>query len=192
MSEEKRKQPVAHPIRNLITKAILSTGNTYTAAVDTVSAAVRTTVTGAHNAGASAVLALTQVALGAIRGALEIGTDVSEAARGILVGVLHGTRERGEASLRTISHTARTVIHHTAITGSDVTAATTGLIEGALRSALDFGGDPNQAAAAAAQGASAGAEMVGFAASEQVRTALRGHFEGVSLPLVAPYQAQDH
>lgn len=191
MSEEKRRAAANHPIKDAIANAINTTGNIYTGAVDTVSAAVRNTLAAARSAGASTVGAMTQVALGAIRGTLEIGTDLTQATKGILVGMLHGSRECGEASLRTISHTARTVIQHTAMTGSDVTGATTGLVEGAIQSAMDSGGDVHQAASAAAQGASDGADEVSFAAAEQVRAAVTDRFPGVRILLLPPYQRQD-
>jgi hypothetical protein len=191
MTEEKRKGLGVHPIKDGIVHAIRDTGNAYTAAVDTVSVAVRNTLAAARRAGSSAVGAVTHVALGAIRGALEIGTNLTHVGRGIVVGVLHGSGHRGEASLRTISHTARTVLHHTAMTGSDVTGATTGLVEGAIESALDCGLDAGQAASAAAQGALEGAEEVSFAASEQVRVALGEPFDGITIRLLRPFQQQE-
>jgi hypothetical protein len=169
----------------------METGDAYRAAVDTISTAVRTSLAAARRGGSSAVGAVTFVALGAIRGALEIGSDLTQAGRGIIVGVLHGSGDRGEAALGTISHAARTVLHHMATMGSDVTSVTTGLVKGAIQSALDFGVDVTRAASAAAQGAVEGAEDVSFAAGEQVRAALRGQFDGVRILLLPPYQEQE-
>jgi len=190
MTEEKRKGLGAHPIKDSIVDAIQDSGDVYTATVDTVSLAVQDALAASKRDGSSAVGAVTYVALGAIRGALEVDIDLAEACKGIVVGVLLGSRDRGDAFLRTISHTARTVAHHTAMTGSDVGAATAGLIEGALQSARDTGGDPPRAASAAAQGALEGAEEVGFAAAEQVRSALAPPFQGVQVLLPPPYQQQ--
>src|SRR5579862_71529 len=124
MRDERRKGHGIHPIKDGIVEAMKSSGDVYTAAVDTVSLAVQCSLAAAKRAGSSSVGAVTYVALGAIRGALDFESDLGEACKGILVGVLLGTRERGDAALRTISHAARTVIHHTATTGSDVTGAT--------------------------------------------------------------------
>ena len=63
-----------------------------------------------------------------------------------------------------------------------MTGVTTGLVKGAIQSALDFGVDVTGAASAAAQGALEGAEDVSFAAAQQVRAALAGHFDGVEDP----------
>ena len=120
-----------------------------------------------------------------------MGSDLIQAGKGIVVGVLHGSGDRGEASLRTILHTARTVIHHTALTGCDVTSATTGLVEGAIQCAEDTGVNVTRAASAAAHGALEGAEEVSFAAAEQVRAALAGPFPGVRIQLLPPYQPQE-
>jgi len=191
MTEEERNRPVAHPIKDGIANAIRSTGNAYASALATVSIAVRETLTASRRAGSSAVGAVTYVALGAVRGALEIGSDLAQACKGIVMGVLQGSGDRGEAALGTISHTARTIVHHTATTRSDVTSATAGLVEGAIEGALDSGVDVTRAASAAAQGALEGAEEVSFAASEQVRAALRAHFHGVRILLLPPYQQQE-
>jgi hypothetical protein len=191
MTDEKRKGHGAHPIKDGIVSAIRSCGNVYTAAVDTVSLAVQNALLAAKRAGSSSVGAITYVALGAIRGALEFGSDLGEACKGIMVGVLLGTRDRGDAAFRTISHTARTVIHHTANTGSDVVAATEGLVRGAIQIAKDSQEDTTAAASAAAQGALEGADEVGFAAAEQVRMALKAPFQGGRILLLPPYQQQD-
>jgi len=191
MTDEKSKGRGGHSIKDVIVEAIKNSGNVYTAAVDTVSLAVRHSLSAARQAGSSAVGAVTSVASGAMRGALECDSDLGEACKGILVGVLLGTRERGEAALRTISRTARSVIHHTSATGSDVTGATGGLVDGAIRSAKDSGEEVTRAASAAAQGALEGAEEVSYSAAEQVRTALKSSFEGVRIYLLPPYQQQE-
>jgi hypothetical protein len=191
MTEEKRKGLEVHPIKDAIMSAIRDTGHVYTAAVDNVSLAVRNTLAAAKRAGSSAIGAVTHVVLEAIRGALEMGSDLTQAGKGIVVGVLHGSGDRSEGSLRTIVHTARTVIHHTAMTGCDVTSATTGLVEGAIQCAEDTGVNVTRAASAAAEGALEGAEEVSYAATEQVRVALRGHFPGVRILLLPPYQEQE-
>jgi hypothetical protein len=191
MSELKRKGIGAPPIKKRFANALRGTGNAYTAAMMTVSAAVRDSLAVAKRRGTSPIGALTHVALGAIRGTLEVETDLSSAAKGILVGILHGSGDRGEAAFRTISHTARTIVHHTAITGSDVTSVVAGLVEGAIQCGQDHEVDVTRAASAAAQGALEGAEEAGFAAVEQVRKALKGRFQGTKLPLLAPFQPHE-
>src|SRR6185503_4620253 len=125
MTEEERRGLRAHPSRE--------TDDADAAAVDNVSFAVRNSLAAARRGGWSAVGAVTHVALGAIRGALEIGSDLTQAGKGIIVGVLHGSGERGEGALDTISQAARTVLHHTAAMGSDVTSVTTGIVKGAIQ-----------------------------------------------------------
>jgi len=191
MSDEKRKGHASHPIKDGIVNAIRNSGNVYTAAVDTVSLAVQNALSAAKRAGSSAVGAVTYVALGATRGALEYGSALGEACKGIMVGVLLGTQERGNAAFRSISHTARTVIHHTAMTGSDVKEATEGLVLGAIQCAKESREDVTAAASAAAQGAFEGADEVSFAAAEQVRTALKNPFQGIRILLLPAYQQQE-
>jgi len=191
MSDEKRKGHVSHPIKDGIVSAIRDSGNVYTAAVDTVSLAVQNALAAAKRAGSSAVGAVTYVALGATRGALEYGSDLGEACKGIMVGVLLGAGDHGDAAFRTISHTARTVIHHTGMTGSDVKEATEGLVLGAIQYAKESREDATAAASAAAQGAFEGADEVGFAAAEQVRTALKSPFQGIRILLLPAYQQQE-
>ena len=109
------------------------------------------------------------MATGVIHGATEVGSDLGAAAKGIIIGVLHGTRETAAQALDKIGHTSASVIRTTAEVGGDLGAAAKGLVEGAIHGARDLGVSAERAAAAAANGALDAAGSVSSTAAEEVR-----------------------
>jgi len=103
---------------------------------------------------------------------MQVGGDLGHATKGILVGVLRGTKATGKEALDTISHTARVTIQDTAEVGGDLGAAATGLVEGAIESAKKLGVSVEDAASAAANGALEAAGKVGSTAVSTVRKAV--------------------
>jgi hypothetical protein len=184
VDEETTKKPAFHPIRKLLVRAIDASGDAYTAAVDTVSEAVRAALLHSRSTGLPPADALAPVVLGAARGALESGADLARATTGIVVGIRHGSRERGEEALRTLCMAARIIVRLLATAGGDVAGATAGLIAGAHQGALDFGEEVDPAAEAAAQGALEGAEEAGASCVDQVRASLWLPFQGRQDPLL--------
>jgi len=115
-----------------------------------------------------------------------MGGDLGDAAKGITVGILRGTRETGEEALKTVAQTARTVIHQTSKLGGDLGSAAKGVVQGAIHMAKDLGLDSSKAASSAAESAMNAAEDVGSVAAEKVRIALTGTIDGIKLVLQAP------
>jgi len=184
MTEERTSDSRDMPVKGGGVKAVT---DVFTVIADTVSGAVTDAVKAAGNVGTSVVDSISEVARGALA-SIDARRDLSPAAKGIVVGVLRGTRETGPAALRTISHTARIVVLHSARLGADLARATQGLVQGAIQGARELGLDTVQAASAATQAAVEAAEEVGSVAVEKVRHALKGTLDGVKVVLKEPSQ----
>jgi len=112
-----------------------------------------------------------------------VGADLTKAVKGIMLGVLRGTKETGTATLDTISHTAHVAIRDTAEVGGDLEAATTGLVAGAIEGAKEMGVSAEDAASAAANGALKAAGKVDSTAVDTVRKALTKPINGIKVVL---------
>jgi hypothetical protein len=117
---------------------------------------------------------------------VQVGADLGHAAKGIMVGVLRGTKEAGTEVMATISHTAHVTIRDTAAVGGDLEAAATGLVEGAITGAKELGVSAEDAASAAADGALKAAGKVGSTAVETVRKAVTKTAHGAKVVLKQP------
>jgi hypothetical protein len=175
---------IIETVKNNIVAAIVGTGDIVQAMVDTITQILATTIKDTGKVGTSDVIA--DVASGAVRGAVQVGADLGHAAKGIMVGVLHGTKETGVAVLDTISHTSHAAIRDTAALGGDLEAAATGLVIGAIEGAKKMGVSAEDAAAAAADGALKAAGQVGSTAVETVRKAVIKPANGVKVVLKEP------
>jgi hypothetical protein len=180
---------IIETVKNKIVAAIVGTGDIVQAMVDTVAQVLAVTIKDTGKVGTSVTDVIADVASGAIRGAVQVGADLGHAAKGIMVGVLHGTKETGAAVLDTISHTSHAAIRDTAALGGDLEAAATGLVEGAIESAKKLGINAEEAAAAAANGALKAAGQVGSTAVETVRKAMTKPLNGVKVELKKPEMA---
>jgi hypothetical protein len=167
----------------------VGTGDIVQATMDTVAQVLAVTIKDTGKVGTSVTDVIADVASGAIRGAAHMGANLGHAAKGIMVGVLHGTNETGAAILDTITHTSRAAIRDTAALGGDLEAATTGLVEGAIESAKKMGLNAEEAAAAAANGALRAAGEMGSTVVGTVRKAVTRPVNGVRVELKNPEQA---
>jgi hypothetical protein len=123
-----------------------------------------------------------------VRGATEVGGNLGHTAKGVVVGVLKGTKHVGAEAIDTIGHTAESMIHHTSEAGGELGHAAVGLVEGAIHSAKDLGVSAEDAASAAAHGALRGADKVGTKALETVRHAMTQTISGVKVVLKEPFK----
>jgi ElaB/YqjD/DUF883 family membrane-anchored ribosome-binding protein len=175
-------------IRKNILRGIQGTGDRLHAMMDTATERITTILHRARTVGTPMMDAVTEAAGAAVHGTVEAGGDLGKAAKGILVGVLRGTRETGEAGLTWIAHTTETVIRQTAQVGGDVGVAAKGLVQGAIHCAKDLGLDASRTASRAAQTAFEAAEEVGSASASRVRDALAGTMDGIPVLLRRPFQ----
>lgn len=179
-------------VKDGIVSAIKGTGNVVQATVDTVTQILATTIKDIGKLSISVTDVVADVASGAIRGAVQVGADLGHAAKGLMLGVLSGTKETGTAVLDTIRHTSQIAIRDTAAVGGDLEAATTGLVVGAIEGARKMGVGAEDAAAAAAEGALKAASQVSSTAVAAVRKAVTKPIHGVSVDLKAPEAAPVH
>ena len=115
-----------------------------------------------------------------------MGSDLTPGSKAIVMGVVRGTGEKGDAALKIVSHTAKIVIHHIADMGGNLAAATKGLVLGAIASAKSMGVEQAQAASMAAQGALEGATESGSVTAERVLGALKEPIGGIKVAIPEP------
>jgi len=181
MSDEKKSGGVDH----LVPPAALPVlRDAFSTILETVTGGITNAAKTTGAAGAALFDAVSEVVKSAVRGAVEMGSDLVPGTKAIIMGVVRGTGEKGEAALKTLSHAAKSIIRHTADRGGDLAAATKGLVLGAIASAKQMGVETAKAASMAAQGALEGAEEAGSVTVERVRAALKEPIGGskVALP----------
>ena len=139
----------------------------------------------ARQAGPDFLDGVSEVILDALRSAAKAKSDLTQASKAIVVGVLRGLGEREDAALLTLSRTSRAVLREAAGLEADLAACVKGVILGAIASAKDIGADRIKAATASAQGALEGAQGAGASAVDQVRDALKEPIGGVTVELPA-------
>jgi hypothetical protein len=166
-------------VKNAVVAAIKGTGDVVQATVNAVTQTLTTTIKDTGQVGTSVTDATADVARGAVRAAVKVGADLGNAAQGIMLGVLRGTKATGSVVLDTISHTAQVAIRDTAAVGGDVEVAATGLVRGAIAGAKELGISAEDAAAAAVNGALKAAGEVGSTALQTVRRAVSKPIDGI-------------
>ena len=117
--------------------------------------------------------AIGAVVRGALRGSLGVAPNALVGTKAIVMGVLRGTDEEGDAALVTLSHAARAILRQTAEMRGDMGAAARGVILGAISSARHMRVYPPRAASAARQAVLDEAGRIGSEAAERVRGALK-------------------
>jgi hypothetical protein len=138
--------------------------------------------------GASVIQASSDVVRVAVQGIVEVGGDVGLGAKGIIIGVLRGTKQTGTEAFETISATAGAVVKGTSEVAGDVGRAAKGAVEGAIAGAKELSVDATEAASAAATGAVKAAGEIGSGVAEQVRNAVTGTIAGVKVVLKEPFK----
>ena len=167
-------------VRQKIVLAINETDIVVQATVDTVTGILLTLKdSGTESASQNDVIA--DVASGVICGAVQVGADLTQAATGLMLGVLRGPTEAGTSALHIISHTAQVTIRETKAIGGDLEAVATGLVLGAIEGARKMGVSRAEAAAAAADGALKAAHSLGSQIFETVQNAVTKSMHGIKV-----------
>ena len=165
-------------VRQKIVVAIDETDIVVQATVDTVTGILLTVK---ENGAASLNDVIADIASGVICGAVQAGADLTQAATGLMLGVLRGPTEAGTSALHIISHTAQVAIRETRAIGGDLEAVATGLVLGAIEGARKMGVSRAEAAAAAADGALKAAHSLGSPAFEAVQNAVTQSMHGIKV-----------
>lgn len=110
---------------------------------------------------------------GAVRASLGVGGSLVVGTKAVVMGVIRGVDERGDAALVILGHAARTVVRETSKARGDLRAAALGLVLGAVVSARAMGVLPSRAAYVARDAAVEEAGRIGSVAAEQVGGALK-------------------
>jgi hypothetical protein len=117
----------------------------------------------------------------------EASADVGAGAKGVVLGVLQGTKATGKEALDTITETSSTVVRGTADVAGDIAKAALGAVQGAIAGAKEVSVDASQAASAAANGALKAAGEISAEAVERVKKAVTGTISGVKVILKEPF-----
>ena len=171
-------------VKNLIMAAITGPANGVSVTAEIVTEIIATTP---KDSGLPVVFSVTEaiddVVSGAICGTIQVAGDLQQAATGIMIGVVRGTKKIGTESLESIIHTAQVMIRETSAGGGDLVAATTGLIDGAIAGAIEAGLSSEDAAMAAADGALKAAGLAGTDIADLVHPAVTNVAQHVKMVL---------
>jgi hypothetical protein len=178
-------------VRQKIVVAINETDIVVQATVDTVTRILLSVKdSGTESASLNDVIA--NVASGVISGAVQVGADLTQAATGLMLGVLRGPQEVAGSVLHRISHTSQVAVRETAAIGGDFEAVARGLVVGSIEGARKMGVSRAEAAAAAADGALKAAHSLGLPAFETVQNAVTQSMHGVKVVMKKPELAVPH
>ena len=170
---------VIETVKRQIVAAVKGTGDIVQATADTITQTLPTAIKSSSRVDPSVTAAIADIASGAVHGAAELGADLGQAAKGIMLGVLRCTQGTVAQVLATIRQTAFGAIWDTADVGGDLGTAASGLVAGAIDGAKELGVGAEDAVVAAADGALKAASQVGPTAVSVVRN-------GLSQPIKAP------
>jgi ElaB/YqjD/DUF883 family membrane-anchored ribosome-binding protein len=179
-----------HPMKDRIARALRTSQERFRDVADAVELSLAEAVKRADEA-ADSIASLTDLIQSTIDGAVHAGSELADVAKGVWVGVLRGTRRKGDAALQELTHAARTIMCHTAALGGDMAAAARGIVQGSIHCAKEWGLDARNAASAAARRVLDVTEDLGAAAREEVRRAMSGKIEGVQVPLDRPFSEKE-
>ena len=129
---------------------------------------------------------IADIASGVIGRMIQAGADPTQAATGLMLGVMRGPEEVGGSVLHRISHTSQVAVRETAAIGGDLEAVATGLVLGAIEGAKKMGVSRAEAAAAAADGALKAVHSLGSPAFERVRNAVTQSMHGIHVVMKKP------
>ncbi|HLY08160.1 MAG TPA: hypothetical protein VKW04_02535 [Planctomycetota bacterium] len=188
MRTKEQPNESAHPIRGGDSPATRSPEDLFAVMTETVATMVSRDLDHAGKTGGSTMESITDTAEQAFHGALDVGGDVGLAAKGVLVGVVRGSRVTGDAALQMADRVCRTLIRRTASAGAEVGLAATGLVQGALVAAKDLGLDSATAASVTAHAAGEAAEEFGADVVREVRVSLAGTIDGLNVLIKEPLQ----
>jgi hypothetical protein len=129
---------------------------------------------------------IADIASGVTGGTIQAGADLTQAATGLMLGVLRGPQEVGGSVLHRISHTSQVAVRETAAIGGDLEAVARALVLGAIEGAKKMGVSRAEAAAAAADGALKAAHSLGSPAFESVQHAVTQSMHGMKVVMKKP------
>jgi len=118
------------------------------------------------------------------------GMEIMERVKDDIIAAVQGAGDVAQATMDTISRTARIAIRDTAEVGGDIGATAIDLVTGSIEAAKELGVSAEDAAAAAAHGALKAAEQLGSTALEVVRHCLTGTISGVKIVLKVPFKGK--
>lgn len=191
LEHEYQHKDLAESAKHTLINAMKGTGDLFTTAVDTVGRSVSSVLENTEKATSTFLSALSDIIWATLHAATEVGGDISQAAKGIVLGVLRSTKETGAEAITTIGDVASAIVRGTQEVAGDVGKAALGAVEGAIYAAKELGLEVEQAAAAAANGAMKAASDIGSTAAETVRKAITGTIAGVKVVLKEPFKKSD-
>ena len=118
----------------------------------------------------------------------EVGGQVGDAARFIMVGAVTGTHQVGKLGMETIGASAAALVKGAFELGGSVSDTARGAVEGAIESARDADISAEEAATAAANGAVHAAGEISATAMTQVRNAVTQTISGARVVLREPFR----
>ena len=181
MKKQQKAATIAEAVRRKILSAVMGKTDVTRAIADTLRQALSDLLGPCGHTSLEASVIIATATSGAVWGAIESGCDVRLVTRGLMVGVLSGTRLVGSEVSDSIARTAQVAITATAKAGRDVEDAATGLIEGAIEGANEIGISVEDAAGAAALGALNAAGDVRSIAYQRILATVTKTIGGVSV-----------
>src|SRR5579862_3670319 len=92
-------------------------GDAFSRILETVTAEMTGLVLGTGPSTPPSLEAVSGVVKSAVRGAVNLGSNLISASKAIMMGVLRGAREKDDAGLRIVTHAARILVQQTADSG---------------------------------------------------------------------------
>jgi CheY-like chemotaxis protein len=123
---------------------------------------------------------------GAIEAGSEAGANLNSVTKGAVIGAMEGVSEVSEVNGEVISNTAKAALIGTNKAGGNLVTAARRIVEGAIEASDRVGFKAEDAAAAAADGLLQAAEQIGATAVEAVSKVISGSFFGIRIVLGIP------
>src|SRR5436190_7106240 len=139
MKKQQKAATIAEIVRLKIFSAVTGKIDVTKVIADTLKQSLSDLLDPSGHTSLEASVIIATAASGAVWGAIESGCDIRPVTRGLMVGVLSGTRLVGSEVSDSIARTAQVAITATAEAGRDVEGAATGLIEGSIDGANEIG-----------------------------------------------------
>jgi hypothetical protein len=181
-----------HPIKDGVLQALQGEGGVFTETADAVSRAIREACFPRTLAGATAAGSIDLVVKSAVGGIVGAEDDAAIVAKGILVGVVRGCREKGPSAVGVLSRASGIVIREVFRRGLPPAPVARGLVQGAQICAKDLGLDVKASIWATGAAALDMARDLDPSAALEVRAALMGAIEAIHVGLEKSDGAQTH
>lgn len=129
-----------------------------------------------------------EIVVGAIEAGSEAGANLNSVAKGAVIGAMEGVSEVTEVNEDVISDTAKAALAGTSKAGGNVVTVARRIIEGAIEAADRTGFKAEDAASAAATGLLRAAEEISTTAVDTVTKVISGTISGIRIALGVPYR----